>query len=171
MPRSPLIVGLILYLGLVFAGPEAIYAQEAPAPSVEELYLARDDGKGKAGEQVTEFATTDVPIYCIVLLDNPQKVTVKMNFVAVDVAGMKKDTKVVTASYTTKEGQNRVNFSGRPEGKWPPGRYRVDIFLDGKAAKVLEFDIKGQIVDAADNNTAAKFVEPVPKPKPIKRKP
>ena len=140
-----------------------VYAQgdQAPAPAVEELYLAKDDGNGKAGDQVSEFSTSDVPIYCIVLLDAAGKVTVKMNFVAVSVAGVKADTKVVTASYTTKDGQNRVNFSGRPEGKWTPGKYRVDIFLDGKIAKTVEFEIKSRGVNA----TAAKFVSSPDPPK------
>ena len=125
----------------------------AAAPKVGELYLAKDNGNGKAGEQVAEFSTSDIPIYCVVLLDGSGKVTVKMNFVAVSVVGVKADTKVVTASYTTKDGQNRVNFTGRPEDKWTPGKYRVDVFLDGKIAKNIEFEIKG----AGGNTAAAKY--------------
>lgn len=132
-------------------------AEPSSQAKVEELYLARDDGSGKAGDQVSAFQTTDIPIYCVVLLDSAQKVTVKMNFVAVVVPGMKAETKVVTASYTTKEGQNRINFSGRPEGKWPPGRYRVDIFLDGKPAKALEFDINHAASGSGGDNTAGKY--------------
>ena len=144
-----------------------VYAQgdTPPTPSVEELYLAKDDGKGKAGEQVSEFRTSDVPIYCVVLLDTQTKVTVKMNFVAVSVAGVKADTKVVTASYTTKDGQNRVNFSGRPDDKWTPGKYRVDIFLNGKIAKNVEFEIKGP----GGNTTATKYFSPPETPRPPKR--
>jgi hypothetical protein len=36
-----------------------------------------------------------------------------------------------------------VNFNGRPAGKWTPGKYRADIFVDGKLAKNLTFEIKG----------------------------
>lgn len=144
-------------------GAAGVYAQgdQVPAPAVEELYLAKDNGKGKAGDQVSEFSTSDIPIYCIVLLDTVAKVTVKMNFVAVNVSGVKTDTKVVTASYTTKDGQNRVNFSGRPDDKWTPGTYRVDIFLDGKIARNVEFEIKSSSLSA----TAAKFVS---SPDPLK---
>ena len=140
----------------------------APATGVEEVYLAKDNGEGKAGEQVTEFRTTDIPIHCVVVLDSAAKATVKMNFVAVSVSGVKAETKVVTASYTTKDGQNRVNFTGRPEGRWTPGKYRVDIFIDGKIAKNLEFDIRA----STNNLAAAKFIQPVdpPKPKPRQRK-
>jgi hypothetical protein len=128
-------------------------------PAIEDVYLAKDDGSGQAGEIVTEFRTTDVPIFCVVVLDTNEKVTVKMNFVAVSVGGVKADTKVVTASYTTSQGQNRVNFTGRPEGKWTPGRYRVDIFLDGKVVKNVEFDIK-KTGGSGNGASAAKFVPP-----------
>lgn len=144
----------ILICLLVAVGAHA-QGDVVPPPSVEELYLAKDDGNGRAGDQVLEFKTSDVPIYCVVLLDSLAKVTVKMNFVAVNVAGVKADTKVVTASYTTKEGQNRVNFSGKPEGNWTPGKYRVDIFLDGKIAKNVEFEIKG----SGSVTAASRFVE------------
>ncbi len=161
---------LIFIACLAFLAVPAFAQGDTPvAPTVEEVYLARDNGDGKAGEQVNEFRTNDVPIYCVVLLDAVGKVTVKMNFVAVNVSGVKPETKVVTASYTTKDGQNRVNFTGRPEGKWTPGKYRVDLFIDGKAAKNLEFEIKG----AGAVNSAVSGFQPTPpqqaKPKSPKR--
>ncbi len=148
------------------------YAQgDVPtSPAIEEIYLARDNGEGKAGEQVTEFRTTDVPIYCVVLLDSQAKAVVKMNFVAVKVAGVRPETKVVTASYITKDGQNRVNFTGRPDGKWTPGTYRVDLFIDGKIATNVEFEIKGAGSASGETSAAKYLVRPeTPKPKPIKR--
>ena len=136
-------ISLLLCIGALAQTPVL-----TPAPGIEEVYLAKDDGEGKAGEQVTEFRTTDIPIYCVILLESNKQAIVKMNFVAVAVAGVKPETKVVTASYTTKDGQNRVNFTGRPEGKWTPGTYRVDLFLDGKIAKTVEFQIKSSGVAA-----------------------
>ena len=144
----------------------AAAAQDVPKPkqpAVEDVYLAKDDGTGKAGDVVTEFAAGDIPIHCVVVLATAARVTVKMNFVAVAVPGVKPDSKVVSASYTTTEKQDRVNFTGRPDGKWTPGRYRVDIFLDGKPQKQLEFSIKGT---ASGAPAASTFVQPIPKPKP-----
>ena len=136
----------------------------SPPAGIEEAYLAKDDGAGKAGEQVTEFGTTDIPIYCVVLLESNQAAVVKMNFVAVAVAGVKPETKVVTASYMTKDGQNRVNFTGRPDGKWTPGKYRVDLFLDGKITKTVEFQIRSTGVGPPG---ATSFQSA--KPKPVRR--
>jgi hypothetical protein len=162
-----------LWLFTIFVGLTGLAglvpAQSSPSEpaKVEEVYLARDNGNGKAGEQADEFRTTDVPIYCVVLLETTSKVTIKMNFVAVRVTGVKPETKVVSASYTTKENQNRVNFTGTPDGTWTPGRYRVDLFIDGKAARSIEFDIKASTANVA----AATYLKPPdpPKPKPVKR--
>ncbi|MFM9904066.1 MAG: hypothetical protein ACKVQJ_05780 [Pyrinomonadaceae bacterium] len=158
---------LLFAIFILFCPAAFAQGDVPPVPAVEDLYLAKDDGNGKAGEQVSEFRTSDVPIYCVVMLDTPAKVTVKMNFVAVSVTGVKAETKVVTASYTTKDGQNRVNFTGRPEGKWTPGKYRVDIYIDGKTAKNIEFLIKG----SGGDTTAGKYFSPpeTQKPAPPKR--
>lgn len=111
------------------------------ANSVSEIYLAKDDGNGKAGEVATAFMTTDVPIFCVVKLDLAQPTEVKMNLVAVNVKGVKAETKVITTVYKTKDEQNRVNFKGQPEKFWVAGTYRIDIFLDGKPATKQEFEI------------------------------
>lgn len=142
------------------------YSQTAGA-GVEELFLAKDDGNGKAGDVVSSFFTTDVPIYCVVQLDSDKPVTVKMNFVAVAVAGVKPDSKVVTTSYTTKEGQSRVNFTGKPFDKWNAGKYKVEIYLDGKLAKDLTFDIR----PASGSPDGAAYFQPkaAAKPKPAPR--
>lgn len=162
--RSPVVKALFLII-ILLVSCHAVFAQaEQPATThgIEEVYLAKDDGNGKAGEQVTEFRTTDIPIYCVVLLESDAKTVVRMNFVAVNVAGVKPETKVVTASYTTKNGKNRVNFTGQPDGKWTPGKYRVDLFLDGKKAGNIEFMIKNSNAETS----AIKFFQPPETPKP-----
>jgi hypothetical protein len=85
------------------------------------------------------------------------------------VAGVKPETKVVSTSYTTKDGENRVNFNGRPAGKWVPGKYRAEIFVDGKLAKNLTFEIKAETGSAAASRS---FVPNAQNPnKPIAAKP
>src|SRR5215218_8390869 len=139
---------LALAFAFVFACGLGIFAQEAaptPVPvktGIAEIYFAKDDGTGKAGEEATSFVTTDVPIYCVVQLDSAVPTTVKMNLVAVAVAGVRAETKVVSTSYTTKDNQDRVNFTGRPAGQWVAGRYRVDIFIGNAAVVSREFAVQ-----------------------------
>lgn len=122
------------------------FGQEAGAPKasgVEQLYLAKDDGTGNAGDPALDFLTTDVPIFCVVVLDSNLPVTVKMNLVVVNVPGVRSETKVVSTRYTTKNKEDRVNFSGNPHGLWTAGKYRVDIYIDDKLVKKHDFEIRG----------------------------
>jgi hypothetical protein len=139
----------------------------APAESsvVDEIYLARDDGNGKPGDVVENFTIADIPIYCVVVLVSPDPTTVKMNLVAVKVPGVKPESKVVTTIYTTKQGQNRVYFSGRPDSAWVAGTYRVDVFVDGKQEKTLTF----QMSNSGPPTAAMKFAPAKPKSKPLKK--
>jgi hypothetical protein len=142
---------------------------------VEEVYLAKDDGKGQPGDVVSTFNPTDIPIHCIVRLDSVKIATVKMNLTAVKVPGVKPETKVVTVSFTTKPNQNQVNFTGRPDKVWTPGTYRVDVFIDGTLAKSHDFEIEKTASDKdptiADKAVNAFQPKGAPKPKPQPRKP
>ncbi len=154
---------LTLLVFLVFQCISAQVEQGTAGYTSPEIYLAKDDGTGAAGNAAFSFRTTDIPIYCVVLLGSADPVTVKMNLVAVSVPGVKTETRVVSTSYTTTDGQNRVNFTGKPQGIWVAGKYRADVFIDGKPAGKVDFVInKGGAV-------TAKPVTPQPKPSPNAR--
>lgn len=153
---------LCLFFGFsVFAQTETLQIQPETV-GVEEIFLAKDNGEGKPGEAVEGFLTTDVPIYCVVQLNSITPSTVKMNFVAVAVKGVKPETKVITVSFKTNGKQSRVYFTGTPDGRWLAGTYRADIFVDGKAAGSKEFQIQSSVME----NPAIKTLQPKPAPKP-----
>jgi hypothetical protein len=141
--------------------------QENKTVGVEDVYLAKDDGNGSAGDVTTNFLTTDIPIYCIVQLDSMSPVTVKMVFVAVKVKGVKPETKVITASYKTNGKQSKVNFTGTPDGNWVAGNYRVDIFLDNKPARNQVFDIQQGTAQPTEKEKPAAPKNP---PTPLKQR-
>lgn len=151
---------LFLIALTVFATAAAAQEAQHPTPQVgiEDIYLAKDDGNGKAGDAVTGFVTTDVPIYCVVQLDSAIPVTVKMNLIAVSVPGVKPETRVVSTSYTTKDNQSRVNFTGRPVGRWAAGKYRVDIFVGNSTPISKPFVV--QSPSAAPKPSAEGFADP-----------
>jgi len=150
-----------------FAQQEDEKNVEPQIVGVEEIYLAKDNGEGKAGETAESFLTTDIPIYCIVQLNSSKPTTVKMNFVAVSVQGVKAETKVITVNYKTNGKQNRVSFTGKPDGVWTAGSYRIDIYLDDKLAVGKSFEIKKSPTEIQKTVTQVKsFVPPKPKPKP-----
>ena len=144
---------------------------------VEKIYLAKDDGGGKPGVEANVFSTTDVPIYCVVLFDSVKPAIIKMNFIAVNVVGVKPETKVISISYKTDGTQDRVNFTGKPEGVWTAGNYRIDIFVDGAAAGYKQFEIRNSLDEIRNLSkpVVENFVFPKPKPamriRKIKNKP
>lgn len=144
-----------------------IFAQTEPQTvKVEEIYLAKDDGTGNAGDTVESFKTTDIPIHCVVMLDSLQRTKVKLVFVAVNVKGVKPDKQVFVTNFTTNGEQNQVNFTGRPGNPtWNAGDYRIDIYLDDKLATSKSFAIAAA---AAVPPTAA--TEFAPKTTPRTRK-
>ena len=127
--------------------------------SLETFFLARDDGEGYASDAALSFSITDNPIHCVIELKSAEEVTVKMNFVAVSVPGVKAGSQIVTASYTTKDGENIVKFRGGPIGLWTAGIYRVDIFVGGRRAATQEFPIVGRPATAVNQT---KFVDVKP---------
>lgn len=133
-------IKLLLIICILFS--VNLFAQNDGDVRIEEIYLARDDGKGKVGETSNIFYTSDIPIHCVVQLDSLKSVTVKMVFVAVKVNGVKPETKVITTKYTTNGQQSEVNFTGKPDKQWIAGNYRIDIFIDEKQAKSIEFEIQ-----------------------------
>ncbi len=160
---------LISLLCLTFVFSAFAQEEETKEPqtvSVEEIYLAKDNGEGKAGDVAESFLTTDIPIYCVVQLNSTKSALVKMNFVAVDVKGVKAETKVLSVNYKTNGKQNRVNFTGKPETVWTAGNYRIDIFIDGKLVTGKTFEIKKSPSEIQKTTTQAEsFVPPKPKPK------
>ena len=151
---------LIVVLCLGVLAQPARPAVEATAAAVEDVYLARDDGEGKAGEVTSIFTPSDIPIHCIVVLAKPDPTAVRMNFVAVKVNGVKPESRIVSASYATVQGQDRVFFTGKPHGKWTAGTYRIDIFVNDKLEKSLDFEVKSGILPAASNFAPTK---PIPR--------
>ena len=132
-------------------------APQAPvieAGKVEDVYLAKDNGAGKAGDIAESFGVSDIPIHCIVMLGISDPTAVRMQFVAVKVQGVKPESKVVSAAYTTKQGEDRIYFTGRPKGEWVPGTYRIDIYIGDKVERSVTFDIKGTGAPAAASRFA-----------------
>ena len=120
----------------------------APQPIIAEIFLAKANIDGKAGDAVENFIVTDVPIFCVVRLVSPGVASVKMDLFAANVPGVKPGTKVVSTSYTTKFDEDRVNFTGRPRGLWVAGIYRAEIFISDKKVRNIEFEIKASSTEA-----------------------
>jgi hypothetical protein len=115
--------------------------------SVEQIYLARDDGKGNPGATVEKFNVSDRPVYCIIQLNTEKPVAVKMIFVAAKANRLKPETRIITVSYTTKENENGVTFNASPDGLWMAGEYRIDVYINNKLSKSRTFEIGNPTIE------------------------
>jgi len=140
-----------------------------PVPSVSELaeaFLAKKGIDGQAGEPAANFLVTDIPIFCVVRLASPGVASVRLDFIAANVAGVKPESKVVSLRYVTKDAEDRVNFSSKPHGLWVAGKYRIDIFVGTKKVSAIEFEIRpvpGEVATPATKKSTT------PSRKPVKR--
>lgn len=163
--KIPLIIALcLLFAFSVFAQTDD---QTPETVGIEQIYLAKDNGEGKAGDMTESFLTTDIPIFCVVQLNSTKPAAVRMNLVAVNVRGVKAESKVITVIYKTNGKQDRVSFKGKPDGAWTAGSYRIDIYIDDKLATGKTFEIKASPSEIQKNTTHVEsFVPPKTKPKP-----
>lgn len=159
-----LVVFLCLFSGFSIFGQTAETA-ETITVNVENIALMRDDGEGNPGIETGVFKTTDFPIHCQITLDSVKSSAVKMNLVAVTVAGLKAETKVMTVGYKTNGEQNIVNFRISPNKIWMTGKYRADIFIDDKLAGKKEFEIEKSTLPTGQRNFTPQKPNPKPKPK------
>ncbi|HYN83670.1 MAG TPA: hypothetical protein VER32_00345 [Pyrinomonadaceae bacterium] len=108
---------------------------------VTDAELARDDGAGRAGQRVTGFRTKDNPLHCVASLNKPREgVRVRFVWTAVD-AGGERDRVLADAEYVTRAGESRADGVASLPREWPRGRYRVQVFLNGRVVKSLDFNV------------------------------
>ena len=165
-------ITLVIWLCLLFA--LSAFAQvggdeikpEPPTVGIQDIYLAKDNGEGQAGDAAEYFLTTDVPIYCVVQLNSTKPAIVKMNLVAVNVQGVKAESRVITVSFKTNGRQDLVNFKGKPDGAWVAGSYRIDVFIDDNLAIGKSFEIKKSTSELHQRPAVESFLPPKSKPKP-----
>jgi hypothetical protein len=129
-----------------FKRKEAALIELSAAQTTQEVFitdveLARDDGTGRAGQRVTGFRAKDNPLHCIASLNKPRAgVRVRFVWVAVD-AGGERERVIADAEYVTRPGEARADGAASLPREWPKGRYRVQVVLNGRLARTLDFQI------------------------------
>lgn len=134
MKILPLILLCFVFSFNVFAQTENV--------GIEQISLWRVGADNNPSEETEGFLTSDKPLLFRVQLNSKTPVTVKMLLVAVNVQGIKPETKSVTISFTTNGKQNIVNFRASPEDNWLAGKYRADIYINNKLVANKEFMIE-----------------------------
>jgi hypothetical protein len=111
----------------------------ASTANISDAKMARDP----EGNDPTKVFSPDETSYCIADLSNaPDDTKVKAVWTAVNVEGVKPDTKIKETSATGGSGQ--LQFSLTNDGSWPVGEYKVELFLNDqeKPARTLAFKVQ-----------------------------
>ena len=99
--------------------------------------MARDS----AGAQPTTVFAPEDTFYCNVDLANaPDDTKVKADWTAVSVEGADPNTKLDSTELQT--GSGVLNFKLTNDNLWPAGKYKVDLYLNDKLDRTIEFEVQ-----------------------------
>ncbi len=91
--------------------------------------------------ETTVFKQDDYTVYCLVKLANaPDDTVVKAVWTAVDVEGVEPNFVIDTASITS--GDADLTFDLTNNQPWPVGKYKVDLYINDKFNRSLEYQVK-----------------------------
>ena len=145
--RSSLLRSLLLLIAL-FAIPTLACAFSASTARVTNAVMAGDvQGDNFDPVGVADAYLTDQPkFHAVVSLSNaPSDTKVKAVWVAVDVGEAAAPNTTLDQTEVTVEGSRNIDFTLTPDsGGWPPGQYKVDIYLNDKLDRTLNFTVKGR---------------------------
>ncbi|MBN1149154.1 MAG: hypothetical protein JXA78_17980 [Anaerolineales bacterium] len=123
---------------------------EAPAPlaaspvapsgaSISDAYMSRD----QVGDEPTRiFDQADIFYAQVELVGAPNPVTVKAIWIGIQIEGEEPDTLIYESELSTDNGGLYFELSNSE--LWPPGRYKVDIYVDNVFQRTLEFEVQAE---------------------------
>ena len=119
-------------VGATLTAPSA-QAQQAKIKSV----VMSRGYNGEAVGVTRTFKTTNLKVHCVVKLDRVETLTARGVWFAVDAGGMH-NFKIVAAQLPRQRVDTLHFFSSLPR-PWPVGKYRVDIYLNGKFTRSVPY--------------------------------
>jgi hypothetical protein len=131
---AALLSGLILII--LNSGPT-----EVQTASVARGY---DDTAGAIGAGTT-FSPQDNPLHCVVTLVRAVKGTkVKISWIAIEAGGQQNYT-LLNRELEMNGKDSTIDAYLTLQQPWPTGAYKIDIYLDGRLARTLFFNITATV--------------------------
>jgi len=137
MTRSKILIALAVLTLAVLVSACSVNVSVSTANIRSAKLSPNESGNPEA----TVFSPDDTTVYCIVQLANaPDDTVVKTAWTAVDVEGVDPNTLIDEASLTTGDGTLTFNLTNN--GPWPVGKYKVDVYLNGKLNRTLDYQVR-----------------------------
>lgn len=104
-----------------------------------DIHMAKDDGKGKPGDETNTFSPGDRTVHCLAKLRSPKE-GLKIKFVwwIVDAQGTKNE-KIKEIEYTTGANDKTVHGHLTVQRDWPKGKFKCEVYVDGALDKTVEY--------------------------------
>jgi hypothetical protein len=133
---------LLVVCILLVPVPAGCGGSSAPSgPHITDARLAHDYQSGKAIGPTGTFAPTDSIFHLVVNIGSPNNGTrVGATWYVVN-AGDVKNQKLDSAEVALSLGQDVAHFTLTSHKQWLKGSYRVDIFLDSRKDRSLDFRV------------------------------
>lgn len=131
------IVVLLAVVVLVLASLACNFS--ATTANITNAHMASDENDT---QQTTVYATNAPSFFCYFDLNNASDTTVvKGTWTAVSAEGLDPNYEIDSAEITG--GDNTYSFSlGGSTDPWPVGKYKIDLYIDGKLAQTIEFEVQ-----------------------------
>lgn len=110
----------------------------ASTANITSATLAADESGSPA---TTTFTPEQSVFYLVVELANaPDDTKVKAVWTAVEAEGVEANFQIDESELTSGSGTLTFNLSN--DSLWPTGRYKVDLYLNDKLDRTLEFEVR-----------------------------
>lgn len=110
--------------------------------AISDLHMAKDDGKGDPGEETSVFSAKDRTVHSVAKLKEPKSGTkIKFSWWIVD-AEDTKNQKLRDIEYTTRAFDNIVQGHLTAPRDWPPGKYKVEVYVNDNLEKTVNFTVE-----------------------------
>lgn len=110
--------------------------------NIQDVSLGKGYENGAIVEPTTIFTSEDQAIELVVKVGNaPDDTSVKAVWSIVDVAGYEPAI-LYESPLTLDSGQNVAHFTLTNDQNWPAGSYKVEIYLNDKLGKTIEYQVE-----------------------------
>lgn len=124
--------------------------------NIASAHLSAQDG----GAQISGAFSPDDVVYLMVDLANaPDDTKVKAVWTAVDAEGAAANTVLDDAELTSSSAT--LTFDLKNDQPWPAGGYKVDVYLNDKLDRTLNFKVEGAVAQAPTEAPATATPDPV----------
>ncbi len=108
---------------------------------IKAVHIAKDNGKGGPGEKSDTFGPADRTIHCVVeLATSTPGAKIKYSWWVVESESARNE-KIEDFEYTTRPEDRVVHGHLTMPQDWPPGKYRVEVFVNGHLEESVEYSV------------------------------